>query len=42
MSIAAANTVPVAQRIAALDVLRGVAICGILLMNIYSTGGARE
>ena len=42
MSISAANTAPVTQRIAALDVLRGVAICGILLMNIYSMGGVRE
>jgi uncharacterized protein len=28
-----------AARIEALDVLRGVAICGILLMNIFSMGG---
>jgi uncharacterized protein len=37
-----AEPVPPAQRIAALDVLRGVAICGILLMNIFSMGGVQE
>jgi len=31
-----------AGRIEALDVLRGVAICGILLMNIFSMGGVTE
>lgn len=31
-----------ADRIHTLDVLRGVAICGILLMNIYSMGGITE
>ncbi len=30
------------ERIDALDVLRGVAVCGILLMNIWGMGGARE
>lgn len=31
-----------AKRIDALDVLRGAAVCGILLMNIWSMGGASE
>lgn len=31
-----------AARIEALDVLRGVAICGILLMNIFSMGGVGQ
>lgn len=31
-----------AERIHTLDVLRGVAICGILLMNIWSMGGVTE
>lgn len=33
------HPVPPAGRIESLDVLRGVAICGILLMNIFSMGG---
>lgn len=33
---------PVRARIDALDVLRGVAVCGILLMNIFGMGGVTE
>ena len=36
------GTTRTGERIHTLDVLRGVAICGILLMNIYSMGGTRE
>jgi uncharacterized protein len=37
-----AGTTRGAERIHTLDVLRGVAICGILLMNIASMGGVRD
>ncbi|WP_374945022.1 DUF418 domain-containing protein [Sphingomonas sp.] len=43
MTIARKNPLPAAQpRIDALDVLRGIAVCGILLMNIFGMGGLDE
>lgn len=43
MTIANPRPIPTAQpRIDALDVLRGVAVCGILLMNIFGMGGLDE
>ena len=35
-------TTPPDERIQALDVLRGFALCGIVLINIYQTLGMRE
>ena len=36
------SPVPADTRIESLDVLRGFAVCGILLMNIFSMGGVTE